>query len=135
MKFLLKVRFHCFILSNDSYRKRKSGYTSRFHRIFGLCQHQRGGRLLRGQIFFQELQAGDGIEGYADSNCVSRTIQRLNLQLLFLKYWRIIEKAFLIKSSEKDTRHRSSRPEVLWKVNILKKFVGFTGKYVSESLF
>ena len=31
--------------------------------MFGICEQQRGGRLLRGQIFFQELKAGDGIEG------------------------------------------------------------------------
>ena len=34
----------------------------RFHRIFGICQQLPSGRLLRGQIFFEELQAGDGIK-------------------------------------------------------------------------
>ena len=51
--------------------KKQSGYTARFHRIFGMCQQELGGRLLREQIFFQGLQAGDGIErilAYLDNN-------------------------------------------------------------------
>ena len=35
-------------------------------RIFGICNW--GGRLLRGQIFFQDLKAGDGILVFLDSN-------------------------------------------------------------------
>ena len=43
----------------------------RFHRILGICQREWGGRLLRGQVFFEEFQAVDGIEGilaFLDNN-------------------------------------------------------------------
>ena len=43
----------------------------RFHRTFGICQQWWGGHLLREQILFEELQAGDGIEGilaFLDNN-------------------------------------------------------------------
>ena len=78
-------------------------------RIFGICNW--GGRLLTGQIFFQELKAGDGILVFLDNNMLTKLQQPnnlLSLQLMFLKYWRIIQEAFLTKVSEKDTRHRSS---------------------------
>ena len=72
---------------------------------------------------------------YTDSDCNNRTIRKLTLQLLFLKYWRIIQKTFLIKIAEKDTKHRSSRPaEVFCKVDILENFVRFTEKMQAEAL-
>ena len=43
----------------------------RFHKIFGICQQKWGGPLLRGQIFFEELLPGNGIEGilaFLDNN-------------------------------------------------------------------
>ena len=39
-------------------------------RIFGICNW--GGRLLRGQIFFQELKAGDGILVFLDNNMLTK---------------------------------------------------------------
>ena len=64
------ISTYCYILS-QLHEKKQSGYTGRFCRIFGICQQQRGGHLLRGQIFFEELQAVNSIEGiltFLDNN-------------------------------------------------------------------
>ena len=47
----------------------------------------------------------------------------------------IIQKGFLTKISEKDTKHRGSRPEMFCKVDVPKNFVRFTGKHLCRSLF
>ena len=46
----------------------------------------------------------------------------------------ILEKAFLTKISEKDTKHRDSCPEVFCKVDVLKNFERFTGKHLCQWL-
>ena len=47
----------------------------------------------------------------------------------------ILEKAFLTKISEKDTKHRGSCPEMFCKIDVLKKFERFTGKHLCRSPF
>ena len=54
---------------------------------------------------------------------------------MLVKYWRLIQTDFLTKFAEKDTKHRSSHPEVFCKVDILKNFVKFAGKHLCRSLF
>ena len=66
---------------------------------------------------------------YADTDCISRTILRLSIQLLFLKHWRIVQKGFLTKTAEKDTKHRGSHPKVFCKVDVLKNILRFTGSF------
>ena len=61
----------------------------------------------KGQIFFEELQAVDSIEGiltFLDNNMLIAiaTVDRD----MFLKYWRIIQKTFLTKISENDAKQR-----------------------------
>ena len=71
---------------------------------------------------------------YADTDCISRTILRLSIQLLFLKHWRIVQKGFLTKTAEKDTKHRGSHPKVFCKVDVLKNILRFTGSFFLLSL-
>ena len=80
-----------------------------------------GTNLFRGALGWQWHWRNFGIfeQQYADSDCDSQMISRLSLQLLFLKYLRIIQKAFLTNISQKDTKHRGNGPEVFHKVNVL----------------
>ena len=39
------------------------------------------------------------------------------------------------QNAEKDTKHRGSRPEVFWNVDVLKNFERFTKKHLCRSLF
>ena len=68
------------------------------------------GCILRGQIFQNvfEDQAGDGIEGFAtfldDNTMMAIAIAkrfRDSLQLQFLKYWRIFQRAFFNQNCKK----------------------------------
>ena len=68
------------------------------------------GCILRGQIFQNvfEDQAGDGIEGFVtlldDNTMMAIAIAkrfRDSLQLQFLKYWRIVQRAFFNQNCKK----------------------------------
>ena len=99
---------------------------------------------MRGQIFFEDLQAGDGIEGilaFLDNNILTaiETAEKFRETKFAATVYEILENhsesLFNQNFRKKYKKHRGSRPEVFCKVDVLKSFVRCSGKHLCQSLF
>ena len=106
-----------------------------------MCQQELGGRLLREQIFFQELQAGDGIErilAYLDNNILIAipTAERLETKVA-VTVSEILEnypESFFNQNFRKRYKNTEAKQNTevsrRCSVDVLKNFVRFTEKYL-----